>query len=124
MNKFYQQLNIHTKKCTRKGIVTHELLHALGFFHQQSASNRDEYVKILWENIKLGEKRNFKAYNSSIATDYGVEYDFNMIMHYSKTAFSKNDKVTIVSIKNATIPEKSNELTEKDIKEIKYYVQR
>lgn len=46
-----QQLNVNSPKCVRKGIVIHEMLHTAGFYHQQSASDRDEFVKIIWENI-------------------------------------------------------------------------
>ena len=41
--------------CIRKGIMMHEILHALGFRHEQSRYDRDKYVEVFWENIKQGE---------------------------------------------------------------------
>lgn len=97
-----QQLNLNSPKCVRKGVVIHEFLHAAGFWHQQSASNRDEFVKILWENIIHGHEHNFDKYDESEVTDFGVAYDYGSIMHYSRTAFSKNGKDTMEPTKNVT----------------------
>ena len=35
--------------------MTHELMHALGFFHEHTRPDRDKFVKILWNNIKSGD---------------------------------------------------------------------
>lgn len=90
-----QVLNLQTPNCVTFGVVLHELMHAVGFYHQQSASNRDDYVKINWENIKAGREHNFKKYDADEVTDFGVEYDYGSVMHYSALAFSKNKLPTI-----------------------------
>ena len=40
--------------CKNRGHVTHELMHALGFFHEHTRPDRDKFVRILWDNIKSG----------------------------------------------------------------------
>lgn len=42
------------QNCGIIAIVEHELLHALGFYHEQSRYDRDEYVTIVYENIRKG----------------------------------------------------------------------
>ena len=32
----------------------HELLHTLGFFHEQSRMDRDSYVKVNYQNLLTG----------------------------------------------------------------------
>lgn len=77
------------------GTIIHEFLHTLGFFHTQSASNRDEYVTINWENIEKGKEHNFNKYGTNIVTDFGIEYDYLSIMHYGAYYFSVNQEPTI-----------------------------
>lgn len=90
----WQQLNL-SPGCLKKGTIIHETLHALGFFHQQSASNRDDYIKINFNNVKAGTENNFDKYPSNVVTDYGFGYDVASVMHYPAYAFSKNGKPTI-----------------------------
>lgn len=110
-----QQLNVNSPKCVKKGVVIHEFLHAAGFWHQQSASDRDEYVKIIWENIVDGHENNFNKYDESEVTDYGVAYDYESIMHYSRTAFTKNGNDTIEPLQNVTVLGQRKGFTEKDL---------
>jgi hypothetical protein len=96
---------------TIRGIIIHEILHAAGFYHEQSRKNRDKYVRINWSNIESNEQHNFEKYFGTISlkptTDPGYvkfqyitrmdigPYDYNSIMHYGPTAFSnKKDPVT------------------------------
>jgi len=96
--------------CWRKGIVIHELGHALGMFHEQSRPDRDEHVKINWQNIEKDMEFNFKKQKSSNIDSLGTVYDYASVMHYGQTAFGikQNNKrlitiETIDSSKQSTI---------------------
>lgn len=82
--------------CQGKGIIIHELLHAAGLFHEHQRFDRDNYVRILWRNIKRDKEDNFKIPSKFIAKDIGA-YNYASIMHYSCDAFSKNREKTIES---------------------------
>jgi hypothetical protein len=80
--------------CSR-GSAIHEIGHVAGLWHEHSRQDRDQYVRILWENIQAGREHNFDQHISD-GDDIGV-YDFESVMHYPALAFSKNDQPTIVS---------------------------
>lgn len=48
-----QRLSIGTN-CDRIATIEHEFLHALGFWHEQSRADRDDYVEIMWDRISEG----------------------------------------------------------------------
>lgn len=66
----------------------------------QSATERDEYVEIVWDKIQRGTESNFDAYGDSIITNYNVEYDYGSVMHYGPTAFSIDGSDTIIPKKD------------------------
>lgn len=48
-----------TDHCMTSRIITHELLHVLGFLHEHQRSDRDEHIKILKDNIQKGNYKYF-----------------------------------------------------------------
>jgi hypothetical protein len=73
--------------CMIKGIVIHELYHALGFQHEQSRTDRDNYITIYQQNIQSHQIYNFDAYSEKQIDLLGLPYDYGSIMHYGPTAF-------------------------------------
>lgn len=41
--------------CEKEGIVLHELMHTVGFFHTNSRPDRDAYVIVYSKNIRPGK---------------------------------------------------------------------
>ena len=48
------------KNCDKFGIVVHELGHAVGFWHEHTRPDRDDWVTIFRENIMVGKFFVFK----------------------------------------------------------------
>ncbi|XP_010776177.1 high choriolytic enzyme 2-like, partial [Notothenia coriiceps] len=48
---YSQTVSLDQQGCLYHSTVQHELLHALGFNHEQCRSDRDQHIWILWKNI-------------------------------------------------------------------------
>lgn len=78
-----------------KGSVIHEIGHTIGFWHEQSRSNRNQHVEIMFANIHETNRHNFNIHSND-GMDIG-DYDFGSIMHYPTNAFAiDKTKPTIV----------------------------
>ncbi|EDO45480.1 predicted protein, partial [Nematostella vectensis] len=86
--------------CNHVGTIIHELVHAIGFFHEQARDDRDKYVEIKWENIIPGFQDQFDKYTFQTLDQLGKDYDYDSIMHYDRKAFTKNGQPTVVAIGN------------------------
>lgn len=60
------------RQCYSLGTVMHELVHTLGFYHEQSRADRDHYVTINYSNIKPGQYYQ-KTTVYQLATIYSVQ---------------------------------------------------
>uniref|UniRef100_A0A672G1U4 Metalloendopeptidase n=1 Tax=Salarias fasciatus TaxID=181472 RepID=A0A672G1U4_SALFA len=96
-----QVVSLARRGCLYHGTVQHELLHALGFNHEQTRNDRDRHIKVLLQNVQSGKwSHNFRK----IATlNQGTSYDYNSVMQYHKYAFSKNNQPTMLPIPNSNV---------------------
>ncbi|XP_066170778.1 meprin A subunit alpha [Sylvia atricapilla] len=85
--------------CDYRAIVEHEILHALGFYHEQSRMDRDDYVNIWWDEIIEGREHNFAKYDDTYITDLNTPYDYESLMHYQPFSFNKNASVPTITAK-------------------------
>uniref|UniRef100_A0A0N5CHB1 Metalloendopeptidase n=1 Tax=Strongyloides papillosus TaxID=174720 RepID=A0A0N5CHB1_STREA len=84
------------KRCERLGSVIHEVLHALGIFHEHSRLDRDKYVTIIEENIIPEHKVQFEIVKDYEGKTYGIHYDYGSAMHYERAAGGIDNKTTII----------------------------
>ncbi|XP_035508673.1 high choriolytic enzyme 1-like [Morone saxatilis] len=96
-----QVLSLNRQGCLYHGIIQHEINHALGFQHEHIRSDRDNYVRINWENIDPQMAYNFYK---QATNNLNTPYDYSSIMHYGKTAFSiQLGRDSITPIPNANV---------------------
>ncbi|KAM8921418.1 embryonic protein UVS.2-like [Pelodytes ibericus] len=97
-----QAVNLGATVCMARGIIQHELNHNLGFVHEQSRSDRDNYVDIMYQYIPQDYASNFNQLNTN---NLGLEYDYGSVMHYDRYAFSNTSgQATIIPKPDPTVP--------------------
>jgi astacin len=97
-----QKQNLYLQDyCILHGTIIHELSHALGLFHEQSRPDRDNYIKIHFDNVKKGKEHNFKKRAISRTSYFETPYDYGSVMHYPSYAFAIDySKPTITKLKD------------------------
>jgi hypothetical protein len=117
-----QVVNLQNACLFKIGTVIHELLHAIGFYHEQSRSERDSFVKIMTENISSDRHANFVKLKKGEDETFGISYDYGSVMHYSENAFSSNGQPTIKALRKDALSAEMGQrdkLSAKDIQKVK-----
>jgi hypothetical protein len=99
------------------GSTIHEIGHAVGLWHEQSREDRDQFIRVHFENIEAGKEHNFDQHITD-GDDVG-HYDFGSIMHYGKFGFSKNGKPTIEALNGESIGQRDG-LSDADIQAVNF----
>ncbi|MCI4378995.1 hypothetical protein PGIGA_G00222720 [Pangasianodon gigas] len=116
-----QTVSLAQNGCVFHQIVQHELLHALGFNHEQCRSDRDNHIRVVWDNVVDDNKHNF---NIKQTLNQGTPYDYNSVMQYPKTAFSKNGLATMIPIPDPNVVfGKAIQMSQNDINRLKLLYQ-
>ncbi|NP_001108257.1 uncharacterized protein LOC100137635 precursor [Xenopus laevis] len=98
-----QTVSLQRSGCMWASVIEHEIMHSLGLHHEHVRNDRDKYVSVQWNNISPGYQGNFQmtSTNNMILT----KYDYESLMHYSRTAFSIDGFLpTLVAVPDPNIP--------------------
>lgn len=104
--------------CIWVGTIAHELIHAIGYYHEQSRTDRDDFVYMNWDNIPQEYHFAFDKYDQSYVDPFGVPYDYASIMHYDAYAFAIDRNVPTIYPKQSGVTLGNTQLTQLDIQKI------
>lgn len=99
------------------GVAAHEILHTLGYFHEQSRTDRDSYIVINTSNIESGKEHNFQTFSQQgyDGKNFGP-YDYQSIMHYGSWDFSEDISIpTITKLDGSCFNSQRTYLTNGDL---------
>jgi hypothetical protein len=103
------------------GNAIHEIGHALGFFHEQSRADRNNFIIVNTNNIVPGLEYNFATYLQTGEPGFEIgTLDFNSVMMYDSYAFSINGQPTMTRLDGSTFTSQRIGLSAGDIETYNY----
>jgi hypothetical protein len=81
--------------------IAHEIMHALGFIHEQSRIDRDQFVLVLWENIQEAFRSQFAIAPEELMEVYADStFDPTSAMMYDPHVFAIHESVKTMQLKS------------------------
>ena len=84
--------DLYFSACFDSGLTTpvHELLHTLGFVHEHTRPDRDNFISVNTNNIQLGKEKNFEIrkhgnsdfFEKGSVNSKNTPYDVLSLLHY------------------------------------------
>ncbi len=90
--------------CLQKHTILHELGHVIGFHHEHNRPDRDEYIRIIEENVRSSSVIQFRKLSHSQVNLFGIGYDYNSIMHYDSDRYSNGHNRATIVAHDSSIP--------------------
>ncbi len=93
-------------QCQSQDLI-HELMHALGFVHEHSRTDRDQFLEVLWDQIDPKYLSQFALIPDYLIHQYSgsvFNFDPHSVMLYPSTAFAKTPgRVTLRAKQNTPL---------------------
>lgn len=107
---------IHVSSCNTVGRIVHEIGHAIGFFHEQGRSDRNQHIIVNLENTGFDSQFNI----ATEGVDYGP-FDFNSVMMYGSFLGSNNGQPVITKLNGDTFDNPSIGLSVHDARAVEHF---
>ena len=103
------------------GSILHEMMHVLGFYHEQSRPDRDEHLEVLWGNIQDQYKTQYLKLPPFVFPTMEIPFDFQSIMLYgSYNKFGvERGKPTMVNLEGEGFRANRENLSPGDLNKIR-----
>jgi len=121
MPHYQSVMTLQKNGCFYAGTIQHELMHVIGFHHEQCRPDRDSYLSVNLANVEPKMHHNFNKYVwDSTVFNQGTPYDYASIMHYETDAFTMNGKPTMIPTKAGVKIGRAQALSPIDIAEVRH----
>ncbi|MCO7224764.1 M12 family metallopeptidase [Pleionea sp. CnH1-48] len=84
-----------TRSCVTTPVIQHEIMHTLGFHHENQRANRDSHVSINFANLAPGMESLFDK--TLGINDLSLPYDYDSITHLSRNAFARDNSYDTIT---------------------------